>query len=127
MTGDHIMQGATVGSIPPHGKMKEYIESLSLLRYYAIKQLAPGHGDMITKPLKEIDGIIKHRLSREDKVIAGLVRLSRASLEELTIVVYDDVDQSIHPIAQLSLFAHLIKLQEENRVLKEEDKWVLNS
>lgn len=127
MTGDHIMQGSTVVIIPPHGKMKSYIESLQLLKAYPIQQLAPGHGNMITNPSQEIDGIIRHRLSREDKVVAVMRQLARAPIQDLTELVYDDVDPSIHPIAQLSLQAHLIKLEEENIVHQEDEKWVLSS
>jgi glyoxylase-like metal-dependent hydrolase (beta-lactamase superfamily II) len=67
MTGDHMMQGSTVVIIPPHGNMKKYIESLQLLTRYPVKQLAPGHGNMITTPLQEINSIIAHRLAREQK------------------------------------------------------------
>lgn len=127
MTGDHIMQGSTVVIIPPHGKMKEYITSLELLKNYPINQLAPGHGNMITTPIAEIDGIIAHRLAREIKVIKGLKQLIRASIEELTETVYDDVDVSLHLIAQFSLLAHLIKLEEENRAYQEDGKWLLKN
>ena len=127
IAGDHIMQGSTVVIIPPHGKMKEYIDSLQLLKNYPIKQLAPGHGNMITMPIQEIDGIITHRLAREAKVVQGLVQLTRAPIDELTEVVYDDVDPCLHPIAQLSLLAHLIKLEEENKVYQEDGKWILKN
>lgn len=124
MTGDHMMQGSTVVIIPPHGNMKKYIESLRLLTHYPISQLAPGHGEMILTPTEEIEGIIRHRLAREKKVINALEELVRVSIDELVTVVYDDVDSSMHPIAELSLLAHLIKLEEENRVLRNEGKWL---
>ena len=127
ITGDHIMQGSTVVIIPPHGKMKQYIESLQILKNYPIKLLAPGHGSMITTPVAEIDGIIAHRQAREAKVVEGLLKLTRAPIDELTEVVYDDVDPSLHPIAQLSLEAHLIKLEEESRVYQEDGKWILKN
>ncbi len=54
---------------------------------------------------------------REQKVIAGLRSTGRAPLDELVKVVYDDVDTSLHKMAMLSLHAHLIKLQQEQRAL----------
>jgi hypothetical protein len=40
-------------------------------------------------------------------------------------VVYDDVDTSLHKMAQFSLSAHLIKLQRENRAVHHaaDDSW----
>ena len=124
MTGDHLMQGSTVVIIPPHGKMKEYIESLQLLTHYPLRKLAPGHGEMIDTPLEEIESIIRHRLAREQKVINALEQLVRTPMDELVRVVYDDVPVQMHPLAELSLLAHLIKLQEEGRVQSSEGRWV---
>jgi hypothetical protein len=44
-------------------------------------------------------------------------------------VVYDDVDTSLHKMAMLSLHAHLIKLQREQRALHHaaDDTWSLGS
>jgi hypothetical protein len=48
-------------------------------------------------------------------------------VDELVEVVYDDVDTSLHEMAKLSLAAHLIKLQHENRTLhhSSDDSWEL--
>lgn len=127
MTGDHIMQGSTVVIIPPHGNMKQYIASLQLLTGYAIKALAPGHGELIRQPMAEINGIIQHRLLREAKVVNALMQLTRATLEQLTTLVYNDVEPTLHPIAQLSLLAHLIKLEEESKARQQDGKWLLIS
>ena len=115
ITGDHIMQGSTVVIIPPHGKMKEYIESLQLLLDYPIQQLAPGHGGMITEPVTEIKSLVEHRLSREAKVIEGLKLMSPIDTANLVKRVYDDVDVSLHAVAEFSLLSHLIKLEVEGR------------
>jgi hypothetical protein len=45
-------------------------------------------------------------------------------LDDLVKVVYDDVDTSLHKMAKLSLNAHLIKLQQEQRALHHgDDAW----
>lgn len=126
ITGDHIMHGSTVVIIPPSGDMKDYLASLELLKHYPIKQLAPGHGEVMDNPYEVIQGIIDHRLKREAKVIAAMQRLRQASLDELTAVVYDDVDSSLHPIAQLSLLAHLLKLEKEHQVSQQGNCWRAN-
>ena len=113
--GDHIMNGSTVVIIPPSGNMKAYIESLQRLLDYPLQFIAPGHGDVMPEPKATVDWLVNHRLMREQKVIDGLRKTGRAPLDELVKVVYDDVDTSLHKMAQLSLSAHLIKLGEENR------------
>ena len=115
--GDHIMNGSTVVIIPPSGDMKDYIESLQLLLRYPLKLIAPGHGEVIEDSQAAVEWLVNHRLQRESKVITSLQRLGRSSLDDLVKVVYDDVDTSLHKMAELSLSAHLIKLQQENRAL----------
>ena len=125
--GDHIMNGSTVVIIPPSGDMKAYIESLQLLLQYPLKFIAPGHGDVMPEPVAAVDWLVKHRLQREQKVIDGLRKTGRAPLDELVKVVYDDVNTSLHKMAMLSLSAHLIKLQQEQRARlhAEDDTWSL--
>jgi glyoxylase-like metal-dependent hydrolase (beta-lactamase superfamily II) len=127
--GDHIMNGSTVVIIPPSGDMKAYIESLQLLLNYPLKFIAPGHGEVMPEPAATVDWLVKHRLKREQKVIAGLLTTGRAPLDELVRVVYDDVDTSLHKMAKLSLHAHLIKLQQEQRALHHasDDSWSLQN
>jgi len=114
-TGDHIMEGSTVVIIPPSGDMADYIASLELLKRYPIQSMAPGHGHLILQPMDYIDHLIAHRLKREQKVIEGLKKSSEISLENLTKIVYEDVDPAMHGIASISLWAHLLKLQKEGR------------
>ena len=123
--GDHVMNGSTVVIIPPSGNMKFYIESLQRLLDYPMQFIAPGHGDVMSEPRATVDWLVNHRLMREQKVIDGLRSTGRVPLDELVKVVYDDVDTSLHKMAQLSLSAHLIKLREENRAQQHtpDDTW----
>lgn len=123
LTGDHLMNGSTVVIIPPAGVMKDYIESLEKIKNYPVSQLGPGHGDLMGQPIELIDWTIQHRLTREAKVVEKLQAMQSATLEQLTPVVYDDVDESLHFMASLSLWAHLIKLETEQRVRYAEDTW----
>jgi len=125
ITGDHIMQGSTVVIIPPHGDMKAYIDSLQLLKKYTINYLAPGHGTLIENPENEIEGLIQHRLGRESKVVKTMKGLGEISLEDLTPKVYEDVDKSLHPLAKYSLWAHLLKLEKDQRASHKNDRWCL--
>jgi hypothetical protein len=58
-------------------------------------------------------------------VVKSLQQLTRAAIDELLEVVYNDVDPAMHPIAELSLLAHLLKLEEEKKVVRIDSKWIL--
>jgi glyoxylase-like metal-dependent hydrolase (beta-lactamase superfamily II) len=123
-TGDHIMQGSTVVIVPPSGDMKAYIESLELLLDYPVRSMAPGHGRVIEAPEQAVRSLVEHRMMRERKVLDGLNGLGESNLDQLVLVVYDDVDADRHPMAKLSMTAHLIKLEGEGRARSlGEDRW----
>lgn len=125
--GDHIMNGSTVVIIPPSGDMKAYIESLQRLLDYPLQTIAPGHGDLMHDPAAAVQWLVEHRMMREGKVVDGLRKTGRTTLEELVKVVYDDVDTSLHKMAILSMSAHLIKLEQEQRATSytDDDSWEL--
>lgn len=122
-TGDHIMQGSTVVITPPNGDMKDYLDSLNMLLNYPITALAPAHGQLILDPIAEINGLVAHRLAREAKVIEVLRRQRHGSLDDLTPLVYDDVNPGLHPIARYSLWAHLLKLQKDGLARGDHGDW----
>jgi len=113
LTGDHIMNGSTVVIAHPDGSMKDYLNSLKLLKDYKFNKIGPGHGDFLEDPMAVVDWIINHRIERENKVIAKLKIASPVSSKKLVEDVYDDVDKKLHPIAIWSLEAHLHKLLED--------------
>ena len=123
LTGDHIMDGSTVVIAPPDGNMTEYIESLRLLEDYDINYFAPGHGNYMEDPHKTIQSIIRHRLSRESKVLRCVDKNKNSNLDELLPLVYDDVPEILHPIAKMSLMAHLIKLQDDKKIKSVENRY----
>lgn len=123
LTGDHIMDGSTVVIGPPDGNMTSYINSLEKLSNYDIDCFAPGHGNYMYEPDKTIESIIRHRLTREGKVLRRLEEAGISNLDELTKLVYDDVSEQLHPIARFSLEAHLLKLIDENKVKRDKDQF----
>ena len=116
-TGDHVMQGSTVVIAPPDGNMRAYLQSLRRLLALDINTLAPGHGYLIHTPHAEAGRLIEHRLARESKVRQALLGAGgSATVATLLPLVYDDVPQTLHPIAARSLQAHLEKLVEDGEV-----------
>ena len=126
LTGDHIMDGSTVVIAPPDGNMTEYINSLRLLEDYEINYFAPGHGNIMKEPTKTINSIIRHRLSRESKVFRCVEKKQNSNIDQLLLLVYDDVPEMLHPIAKMSLLAHLIKLEEDGKLKNYENTYSLS-
>ncbi len=122
-TGDHIIDGSTVVIDPPDGNMANYLQSLEKLKRADIAAIVPGHGNLLENPREVIDWIIDHRLQREAKVVHALDRHPGLTLTALVPPVYDDVDESLHPVAERSLLAHLEKLLADRRALKYGDRW----
>lgn len=122
-TGDHIINGSTVVIDPPDGNMTDYLASLRKLKTITINAIAPGHGAVLESVHESIDWIIKHRLDREAKVLEKLLAHPAASLASLVTSVYDDVDASLHRIAERSLLAHLLKLELDGRARNNGDCW----
>lgn len=122
-TGDHVLQGTTSVILPPDGDMVAYLDALQRLLQMPLKALAPGHGNIMTEPHFEIEKLIAHRLRREQKVIAGLESLGAVSLDELVLTVYDDVPKQVIPLAKKMLLAHLLKLQQDERIQCSNELW----
>ena len=121
-TGDHIMNGSTVVIIPPSGDMKDYLDSLEKLKSLSLRSLAPGHGELMPEPVAVVDGIIRHRLTREAKV-ARVLAEAGGTLDELVERAYDDVPRAMFPMAKYSLWAHLLKLGRDGRAVERDARW----
>ncbi len=122
-SGDHILEGVTPVILVPDGDLSAYLEALERLKTYPLRAIAPGHGRLIIEPLREIDGVIAHRLRREAKVIAALAARGTATLDELLGPVYADVPLNRHGLARMTLEAHLIKLERDGRATRSGTGW----
>lgn len=122
-TGDHVMQGSTVVISPPDGDMQAYLDSLQRLLELPVGTLAPGHGHVIETPQEEVRRLIAHRMKREEKVRAALLRAGPSTLEALVVQAYDDVPVRIHNVAMRSLHASLIRLERNGHASCEQGLW----
>jgi len=118
-SGDHVMQGSTVVIAPPDGDMAAYLDSLHRLRDMRLRTIAPGHGDLIDEPKAKFDEYITHRGDREQRILQA-VRDGASTVDEVVKRVYVDVAEHLHPIAQFSVHAHLLKLASEGTVQGED-------
>jgi glyoxylase-like metal-dependent hydrolase (beta-lactamase superfamily II) len=122
-TGDHVIDGSTVVINPPDGNMTHYLQSLAKVKRLRPAVLAPGHGDLIRDPDRAIDWIVEHRLEREAKVAAALHENPGLTSMELVPHVYQDVDVRLYGLAERSLLAHLLKLEDDCAAVKTDERW----
>jgi glyoxylase-like metal-dependent hydrolase (beta-lactamase superfamily II) len=123
-SGDNILGYGTAVIRPPDGNMTDYLKSLERLLGFDISLILPGHGPLIGKPEAKIREYIKHRLEREQQVLAAL-RSGRDSIGDITQMIYVDVSQALQRVAEFSVQAHLEKLMREGRVKREGGRYLL--
>ena len=111
-TGDHIMGGSSVVV----EDMSDYLASLRKLQKLQLTRLYPGHGLVMDDPAGIVKGYIEHRLEREQEVFSA-VKSGASTIMEIVQAVYQDVDPALHPLAALSVRAHLAKLTTDGAVL----------
>ena len=85
--------------------------------------LAPGHGFLVADPPGVVRALVAHRLRREAKLVDALRPRGRATLDELLPEVYADTPPRLHPVARRSLLAHVLKLQQDGRVVDDGECW----
>lgn len=115
-SGDHIMQGSTVVIAPPDGDMAAYLVSLERLHGMAMRNIAPGHGAVISDPHAEIAKLIRHRSEREKQILGVLAEHGSMSIGGMVARIYAGTPQALHEWAALSVYAHLRKLRQDGRV-----------
>ena len=125
IVGDMVASVGTILIEPGDGDMRVYLDQLRRLARLAAEVALPAHGDPIEEPTAHFEHYVRHRLMREDKVVAVLSNGSAAA-ESLVEQVYDDTPRAVWPLARLSLQAHLDKLLAEGRVKQHDAGYSLN-
>jgi glyoxylase-like metal-dependent hydrolase (beta-lactamase superfamily II) len=116
-SGDHIMNGSTVVIRPPDGDMGAYLDQLERLKAWRprLKSIAPGHGHLIDHPIAKIDEYLDHRHQREAQVLE-CVRSGTTKVAKIVEQLYPDLIDELVPMAEATVWAHLLKLRTEKRV-----------
>ncbi len=114
-SGDHIMDWSTTIISPPDGDLTAFMASTRRLQSLSIGQLLPGHGLPVTDPKTRLAELLKHRLSREEQILAVLSDTGM-TLKSITRAVYTELDPALLPAAARNTLAHLIDLAQRNQV-----------
>lgn len=123
IVGDMVASLGTILIEPTDGDMAVYLRQLQRLSDLGATLALPAHGDPIASPSGLFQRYIGHRLMRETRVAASL-QASPQTLDELVQVAYADTDESLWPIAKMSLEAHLIKLEGESAAKRKNGGWM---
>src|SRR5262245_10633266 len=125
LTGDCVVGFGTVVIAPPEGNMNDYLASLR--RYLELPRLTalmPGHGPVVADARGRIEEYIAHRRDREAQIVTAM-QSGACTIPQIVKAVYTDVPESMHQLAELSVLAHLEKLEGEGKVERSAGEFAL--
>lgn len=122
--GDVVAGLGTVVIAPPDGDMRAYLDTLRSLRGMDLARILPGHGPTIEDPAAKLGEYIAHRLEREAQVVEAM-RDGADTIPEMVRRIYADVPQTLHPMAEMSVLAHLEMLEADGRAERTPEGWAL--
>ncbi|MES1197138.1 MAG: MBL fold metallo-hydrolase [Pseudomonadota bacterium] len=114
-SGDHIMGWSTTVISPPDGDMDAYLDSLIRVEVRNFATLWPTHGPSVREVRTFIQSYYRHRIDRENQVLAQLAD-GPHRIMEMVPIIYADVDKRLWPAAAHSVLAHMIRLVKNGRV-----------
>ena len=122
--GDLVVNGGTV-AIPPSkgGNLRHYLDALRKVLELQPRRILAGHGPPVDNPGALLRAYIGHRMGRERQVLEVLAQ-GEASDAEIAQRIYPaDLADELWPAACENVLAHLIKLEQEQRVTRDGDRW----
>lgn len=124
--GDVVAGAGTVVIAPPDGDMGDYLTTLERLLETGVGRIYPGHGPVIDDGEAKLREYVAHRRDRERQVLDAL-ESGLETIPEMVKRIYADIDEALHPMAEMSVRAHLDMLEGEGRVDRRDDRWILSS
>ena len=125
-TGDHIMAWSTSVVSPPDGDMSAYMASLQKLYDREDRIYYPAHGPAVGKPRQLVRGMLGHRRQREAQILR-LLGEGPQTIPAMVAVMYKGLDPRLTGAAGRSVLAHLLDLQNQQRVRVESETWNLGA
>jgi ribonuclease/clavin/mitogillin len=125
VVGDMISSLSTIVIDPPEGDMSDYMAQLARLEALPVTTVYPAHGPAVPDGPAKLREYIHHREQREQWVFSAVKRAH--TLPEIVAQAYSDTPEVLHPIAERSALAVLIKLVREGKVVRNEDRYSVAS
>jgi glyoxylase-like metal-dependent hydrolase (beta-lactamase superfamily II)/8-oxo-dGTP pyrophosphatase MutT (NUDIX family) len=124
ISGDLIVGVGTVVIDPPEGNMAQYLASLGKMQELPLTAIFGAHGPPVGGAQAKVAQYISHRLERETNIMKAIGQ-GAGAIPEIVKIVYTDVPEKMHKLAERSVLAHLEKLLAEGRVSMREDIYQL--
>lgn len=113
LSGDNVISASSVVVAPPEGNMRDYLNSLERLKNLPnLRFLCGSHGAAADDAKEKIEEYIAHRLEREREIIEAIEN-GAGDIKEIVEKVYADISPSLYHLAELSVKAHLEKIEED--------------
>eukprot|EP01059_Diplonema_ambulator_P001839 TRINITY_DN1153_c0_g1_i1.p1 TRINITY_DN1153_c0_g1~~TRINITY_DN1153_c0_g1_i1.p1 ORF type:complete len:223 (+),score=39.22 TRINITY_DN1153_c0_g1_i1:43-669(+) len=80
-------------------------------------RIYPAHGPVVDNGKQKIQDYIAHRLARDAQILESLGAGKSATAAELVTELYKDVPEHLHKAAETNVILHLLKLEEEKKVV----------
>jgi endoribonuclease LACTB2 len=125
VVGDMVSGVGTIVIDPPEGDMAHYLEQLARLRDWPVTTLYPSHGPAIPDGPGKLREYLHHRAMREALILEALGPQG-ATLAEVVERAYADTPPFLHPLAERSALAVLLKLAREGRVREDSGRYWRN-
>ncbi len=122
--GADLMQAGNTVFIPAAhgGDLAAYLRSLKRVRALSPLRVLPAHGPAIEDPVGLIDHYLSHRQQRETQVLTAL-EAGAATVETITARIYIGLIDTLAPLAQENVLAHLVKLEADGLVRRTGEGW----
>jgi glyoxylase-like metal-dependent hydrolase (beta-lactamase superfamily II) len=121
--GDMLVKGSTVVIPASHGgSVASYLHSLAMLLALDPRRALPAHGPVIEDPRGLMHSYIQHRRQREVEIFDAVAG-GAATVDELLARVYPTLQPALESFARESILAHLIKLEDEGRIRRDDTRW----
>ena len=113
LSSDNVVGTGTVVIAPPEGDMSDYLVSLERMKNLPnLRHLCGSHGAAVYDARGRIKEYIVHRLEREKQILAALESGAQKA-EEITGIVYQNLNPALVPLAVKSVEAHLAKIEKD--------------
>ncbi len=123
IVGDMVAGFGTIVIDPPEGDMSDYLAQLRRLKDLPVRTLYPAHGPVIPDGPGKLAEYLAHREQREQMVLEA-IRAGDGTVGDIVRRAYSDVAELMHPIAERSTQAILLKLLREGRLAREGERYV---
>lgn len=123
VVGDMVSSLSTIVIDPPEGDMGDYLAQLRRLKELPVGALYPAHGPVVPEGPGKLEEYLRHRAAREALILAALPP-EGATLPQVVERAYADTPPFLHPVAERSALATLLKLVAEHRVHSQGERFL---